>query len=322
MVGQFKQPTQLARFVRKNDISGRVLHEWRWEGYLRWQCPKLKLLLGGRAQQIYSEDDWYTGMSLRSGRDRRVTVPSNDPFYTRRELGLLNVHLMAVPEQGWQVIIRRLVQEDPRSGWTYLYREGANSQAVQSNILLIDARDPAKRALVQQALRGELTYPSRAIEAFSQASILLTPVGQDIARPLADANEAPAPTDDRAFRLLIESVRLHPTETAAYEARLLITPLMETIRAMNADSSADPGKRPGDRRFREYLALLETALDEVRDEPIQTFRGVQVLLARFHLNAMIARLYDSAGYAQKEQQASDRFKTLKQIINNMYRRWR
>ncbi len=321
MVGQYKQPTKLTEFVRENDIAGRVLHEWRWEGYLRWRCPQLKLLLGGRAQQIYSEQDWHRGMSLRYGYDTRVTAPANDPFYTRRELGLLDVYLMAVPEQGWQRIIQRLVNEDERSGWTYLYREGANAPGVGSNILLVDTRDPRKRALVEQSLRGELEYPSRAIEAFSQASTMLSPVGYRIARRLADANEVASPSMDRAFRLLIESVRLHPTESAAYEAYRLVAPLVDAIRRLNAESTAEPGRRPGDVLLREYLTMLETALDEVRDEPIQAYRGRQVLRARHYLNVMLAGFYGNAGCREKMNQANERVKKLKQIRQKIYDRW-
>ncbi len=322
MVGQYKQPTKLTEFVRENDIAGRVLHEWRWEGYLRWRCPQLKLLLGGRAQQIYSEQDWYTGMSLGAGWDKRNTVPAADPFYTRRELSLLDVHLMAVPEQGWQAIIRGLLNEDDqRSGWTYLYRDGANAPGVGSNILLVDTRDPRKRALVEQALRGELEYPSRAIEAFSQASTMMTPVGFDIARRLADANQIASPSKDRVFRLLIESVRLHPTEVAAIEAYQLVAPLVNAIRTINAESTAEPGHRPGDILLRDYLTILETALDEVRDEPIQAYRGQQVLTARRYLNLMLAEFYGSAGYRGKRNQANNRVETLNEIRRKIIERW-
>ncbi len=322
MVGQYKQPTKLPEFVRENDIAGRVLHEWRWEGYLRWRCPQLKLLLGGRAQQIYSEQDWHTGMSLRYGFDTRNTVRgAADPFYTRRELSLLDVHLMAVPEQGWKTIIHRLIQEYPRSGWTYLYRDGANAPGVGSNILLVDTRDPQKRALVEQALRGELEYPSRAIEAFSQASTMMTPVGFDIARRLADANQIASPSKDRAFRLLIESVRLHPTEAAAFEAYQLAYQLVKAIRTINAESTAEPGHRPGDRLLRDYLTILETTLDETRDEPIQAYRGQQVLTTRLYLNLMLKEFYDSAGFRGKSNQAIKRIETLKEIGRKINERW-
>jgi hypothetical protein len=315
MVGQQKQPTRLTQFIRENDVSGRVLHEWRWEGYLHWRCPELKLLLGGRAQQIYDEEDYHTGMGLRYGQDLRTTAGRADPYYTRRGLKQLDVHLVAAPtDPGWRPILQRLLHGDPHSRWTYLYRDGRDA-------LLADTRDPAKRIKVTRALRGELKYPSRAIEALTQASILLTPVGQDLAAPLAKAGKAPAPTNDQAFRLLIESIRLDPTQEAAVNVRNLLPSLVDDLRNVNAEADQTGDTRPGDQRLIEYIAMVERALAALREMPVKTWGGLDVLTVRVHLNHVLGDLYSYAGQRNRAVKASRRIKQIKATINRMSKRW-
>src|SRR5206468_8631421 len=50
-----KFPQAAGRFLSDNAISGNALAEWEWEGYLRWVAPQIRLLVGGRAQQVYPD---------------------------------------------------------------------------------------------------------------------------------------------------------------------------------------------------------------------------------------------------------------------------
>jgi hypothetical protein len=316
MVGQERQATKMTRFMRENDIEGRILHEWRWEGYLHWRVPELKLLLGGRAQQIYSEQDYYTGMSLRYGSDTRTTVRSDDPFYTRRELDRLDVHLLAAPtEPGWKWLLVRLTQEDPRSGWTYLYRDGRDA-------LLADTNDPEKRRLVEQALRGEMDYPSRGIEAFSQASILRTRAGRSIAEKLAQTGQGPKTTADRAFRLFLESLRLDPSRQAAIEAFNLFSSLKENIRDLNANSDKPAGQRPGDQLRQVYIDLLEAALAGMAERPLDQWGGYEILESRLILLRLLGEFYAQADRRERTQQVIQRVNRLRQAKSRLIEKWR
>ena len=91
MNGVLYMPTGAAQFIADNDISGRILNEWRWEGYLRWTCPKVKVFLGGRAHQVYREETdalvtsilWYpsTSAQLLAGQDvHLVALPAEEKY--------------------------------------------------------------------------------------------------------------------------------------------------------------------------------------------------------------------------------------------------
>lgn len=56
-VEQVQNPVAAAAFMRENGIVGPVLHTYDLESYLAWAVPGVKVGCGGRAQQIYTEED-------------------------------------------------------------------------------------------------------------------------------------------------------------------------------------------------------------------------------------------------------------------------
>ncbi len=48
-------PHDTADFIVKNNISGNMFCDWRWEGFTRWTSPQVKVFMGGRAQQVYDK---------------------------------------------------------------------------------------------------------------------------------------------------------------------------------------------------------------------------------------------------------------------------
>lgn len=162
MHGRDYQPVKLAEFVLANNISGRVFNEWRWEGYLHWKCPQLKLFIGGRAHQVYdSQIDWLNTLVLADPQKSRANPTA---ILSQHE-----VH-MAIVNAGidrYTALIRTLV-ENPHGTWAYVYYDG-------TDILLADTTWPETRELVRRAAAGELKYPDPATAALSRAMALISP---------------------------------------------------------------------------------------------------------------------------------------------------
>lgn len=90
MHSMWAQPVGAAEFLAANQITGRVYHDWRWEGYLHWKCPQLKLFLGGRAHQVYDRETVILG-------DRILADPQKTPTNPTADLANIGVHIVIVP---------------------------------------------------------------------------------------------------------------------------------------------------------------------------------------------------------------------------------
>ncbi len=191
MVGLDRLPTKMADFINANDIHGHMVNEWRWEGYLRWRCPQLKLSLGGRAQQIYVAEDYKLVMTHMRGRPDRDSL-----------LAHYDVLLYAVPEASSHEFASLIA--GPDSSWTFLYSDGADT-------LLVDASDQYGRELVEKAARGELTYPDQLSKTLSLARIATTPAGERIVNAVRQEQGKPTITTEEKFELFYSSVRIRPT---------------------------------------------------------------------------------------------------------------
>lgn len=143
-------PVSAARFLADNDLTGNVLTDWTSEGYVRWICPKAKPLIGGRAQQVFSEGDLAAYLRLE---DPRVA-----PDWLRQK----QVHLAVLTVQDSRS--RRVMFGLLDSGrWGTIFSDG------QSQVL---ADIETERALVQRAIDGQLKYPSEPIRILSRALCL------------------------------------------------------------------------------------------------------------------------------------------------------
>jgi hypothetical protein len=144
-----------ARFINENGLSARVFSEWRWEGFLRWLCPQLKVYMGGRAQAVYDE-------KTKLEYDEILSEGQADRILAGR-----GVHLVVVP---WGPFVDSLVlARNPR--WAFVY---ADSRAV----VLADAVSEDTAALVRLAAEGKLKYPDGIAAALSRAFCLNSPALQ------------------------------------------------------------------------------------------------------------------------------------------------
>lgn len=147
-----------AEFINRNNISGNAIEEWRWEGFLHWRCPQLKLYVGGRAQQAYSEATYIHRMELFSGRDHLT----GKPLDRVKDLDRLNVRLVIMPlQQGAEEFVKPLLA--PNSPWTMLFVDS------DLNVVLGDTTDPALAKVVEKIIAGDAWYPDAGIGAVSRA---------------------------------------------------------------------------------------------------------------------------------------------------------
>jgi len=155
-------PDLASQFVNVNDIRGRVFHDWRWEGFLRWRCgERLKLYLGGRAQTVYRPEQYEAYLQI--GPLDRGSV--NNPQRLRAVLDRLvdeGVQLAILFERPSRMI-NEMVFND-QTEWAPLYFD--------TRVWIIAHDSPEMRPLIVAAARGELSYPSEGIAALSRALCL------------------------------------------------------------------------------------------------------------------------------------------------------
>lgn len=149
-------PVGATTFLDANGIAGRVFNEWRWEGYLRWRAPQMKVYIGGRAHQAYSAETARERYAILSGRDAAARLRGMD------------VHLALVPLNAiYGGFVLSLLQSKAPP-WAYVYCD-------RRSALLADLGDPATRTLVEGAAAGTLDYPDSATAALSRAMCLTSP---------------------------------------------------------------------------------------------------------------------------------------------------
>ncbi|MFA6133228.1 MAG: hypothetical protein WC869_04340 [Phycisphaerae bacterium] len=152
MSGVSIQPVGAAQFLADNHISGRALNEWRWEGYLHWICPDVKVFLGGRAHQVYDAN--------------RMDALQTQIFGGSKPLPLLAKLGINLVIQPWinpaNAELPKLVVDAPSSPWVFIYSDA-------SEWIAADANDPQMKEVIRKALAGELKYPTPYAACLSRA---------------------------------------------------------------------------------------------------------------------------------------------------------
>jgi len=143
-------PPYAKDFIRDNDLSGRCFNEWRWEGYLRWYCPKLKMFVGGRAQQAYDIKTYQFQRKLLGG------------FFPPSELEKLKIRWIIVPWSGSYIPLMQRAAYNKGAAWVPVFCDG-------ENLVLANSRLPVCQDTIRKCLAGQLAYPSKAIAHFSRA---------------------------------------------------------------------------------------------------------------------------------------------------------
>jgi hypothetical protein len=147
-------PLLPAEFINANNITGNVFEEWRWEGYLHWMCPQLKLYIGGRAQQVYSVQEYEEQRYL-----------GGMPGEALRVFRQRDVHLVVMPwAEAAGTFLDDLVGK-PDSTWAVLYFDGRNA-------ILADYRYGPTRRLISAAMANQLKFPNEEVATLSRAACL------------------------------------------------------------------------------------------------------------------------------------------------------
>jgi len=141
-------------FIRDNDLSGRCFNEWRWEGYLQWYCPKLTMLIGGRAQQAYAIETYKLQRDLLGG-----LVPLS-------RLQDMGVRWIIVPWKGeaYNSLINRAMYGQG-AAWVPVFYDG-------ENIILANSRLPECQEVIRRCRAGQLRYPNKAYAHLSRGMCL------------------------------------------------------------------------------------------------------------------------------------------------------
>ena len=184
MIRDDKACPNAAEFLNRNRIGGRTVQEWRWEGYLHWRCPQLKLYVGSRAQQIHTTADFWRQAEIWGGAE------------SLRKLGDLGVDLVIGPVESLSPLLAAL-RADRR--WAPIYYDGS------AIVLAYAEKDPGRR-WVREASAGQLWYPSERVRAWSRALCL--------ARAAPDAT--------RAFPALREANRRMPNQLLYRQLHALV----------------------------------------------------------------------------------------------------
>lgn len=150
MVHNQAYPPGGADFLNANHVSGRAMEEWRWEGYLHWRCPQLKLHVGGRAQQAYDEPTYNLRMRIWAG---------DEPV---KNLKMLQVQYIVASLDGSDAsILNPLLR--PRSPWVIVYYD-------RDNMILADGSYSDTRQLIDKITSGQAWYPNDLIPGVGATS--------------------------------------------------------------------------------------------------------------------------------------------------------
>lgn len=148
--------SKLIQFINSNHITGNVFNPWLWEGFLRWNCPQLKVFIGGRAQQVYSEEafHWYQYLTG----NKVPSMANADPVQLLRAIKadiLITSHSDASSD---------LIYTALSTGcWIIIYAD-------ERDLLFANTSRPLGTELAARFTSGKLTFPDTAREAISSAA--------------------------------------------------------------------------------------------------------------------------------------------------------
>ena len=156
MVFMTKYPSGAAAFLNANEVGGRIYNDWRWEGFLKWHCPQVKVFLGGRSRQVYTPE---------------AAIRYQNVVYGGgvEHLGELGVHVMVLGRKDFR--FGRSVVLSEAAKWAIVYFDG--------RAMILASRDGEEASrLIDRAAAGELTYPDERSAKMSRAMCLMSPTAK------------------------------------------------------------------------------------------------------------------------------------------------
>jgi hypothetical protein len=146
-----------ADFLAMNQVRGNAVQEWRWEGFLHWKCPLMKIYVGGRAQQAYGLAPYERRMKIWGAGYKVPTQPNAAAWQEQVSLRLrddlreLKVNYVVAPQdQSSEEILTLLLT--PNSPWTMIYYD-------RENVILANSEDPQVQALIDNVVSGQAKFP-------------------------------------------------------------------------------------------------------------------------------------------------------------------
>lgn len=144
-------PAGAQAFLNMNGIEGRVFNDWRWEGFLRWYCPGIKVFIGGRSRQIYTPETARAWLSVWNGRG----------VHSLKDRG---VYLMIISTLRSDFASTLMLTRN--SPWAAVYFD-------KTALVLASRQSPATSQLIDAAAHGRLQYPDPAVAEASRAACLM-----------------------------------------------------------------------------------------------------------------------------------------------------
>ena len=158
-----------AEFLKNNHIAGRMVHEWRWEGFLRWRSvdgslppeQRLQLYVGGRAQQVHPVEDYELRKAIWGG------------YRTVEFLDALGVEYVASPLDPQSTRLLTALYADPKNRWVIVYYDSRRWD--HGSIILANALKPRSWEVIRRVVEGKMWYPDEGTGVISRALCLASP---------------------------------------------------------------------------------------------------------------------------------------------------
>jgi hypothetical protein len=217
---------KLVKFINSNRISGNIFSPWEWEGYLRWNCPQLRVFMGGRAQQIYDVKT-FAQLLYVSG----VDIPQYHGTPPEDMLNSINPHLFL---SGCAIRDADTILTALNCGnWAIIYSD-------DHYLLFADTKWPETAELVERLEHDRLAYEDPGIQAISKASLMLSqPKKWDIQKMIGLFENAfdLEPTWSWGYKMIVDTFS-KDQDKASYFYKLLAGKLeyLSNINQSGADS--------------------------------------------------------------------------------------
>jgi hypothetical protein len=151
---------ELVKFINANNMSGHVFSPWKWEGYLRWNAPRVQTFIGGRGHQIYTEDTFNQYMYISGS-----AVPEYQSWAPQDILNATGAQYLITGNSYdfYDTIMTAL----SAGNWVIIYAD-------THNLLFANTRWPPAAEAAKQLSAGGLHFETDAARAMSLAAHVLS----------------------------------------------------------------------------------------------------------------------------------------------------
>lgn len=147
-------PVNLCNFINDNKISGNAFCLWKWESYLRWNCPQVKVFIGGRAQLVYNREtlDLFNNVI-------NFKIPVN--ILDDKNISMI---LGSLQDDSFARIADEIVS---KSRWIIVYNDG-------TNYIAVNPKHQLSGDIVKRAKDNTLVFRDEIISNISRSHYILS----------------------------------------------------------------------------------------------------------------------------------------------------